>query len=257
MSVTVSVEYLQSLRITFSDAIKVIDSLLGVPKADEIKTQTPKKKTSAATRTRTTKKVERTPIGTCGYCSSKAMKKIKTRMEYEEDNSKCGKHAYHIRDGVMLCDRHKENEIGKIIELLSNHREDAAAPDIESRDVLEIVIDEEIEEIYSTTAPPEDRDIDDILNEVSDTEKIFNELYPQPCSYEFKPLLAVVFEDKKYIISLDGVCYGKVDKTFSETMDALSRRKDLCDVKGKLGPLYKSDEKFISKYKLSYIKDLL
>lgn len=258
MSISVSVEHLQSLRITFYDAIKVIDTLLGDNKPEEPKTQSPKKKTSTLTRTRTVKKVERDPIGMCGYCSLKTMKKIKTRTEYEEDKSKCGKSAYHIRDGIMLCDRHKENEIGKIVELINGNQDHSAVTEMAPQDnIVEMVVDEEIDEIFSTVDAPEDKDIEDILSEVSDTEKIFNDLSPQPCSHEFKPLLAVTYEGVKYTISLDGVCYGKIDREFSESIDSLSRRKDLCDVKGRLRALHRSDMKFIDKYRLSYIKDLL
>lgn len=257
MSISVSVEHLQSLRITFYDAIKVIDTLLGDKKTEETKTQSPKKKTSTLTRTRTIKKVERDPIGLCGYCSLKTMKKIKTRTEYEEDKSKCGKSAYHIKDGIMLCDRHKENEIGKIVELINNNHNPTTATELAPQDNIVEVVDEEIDEFFPTLDHPENKDIDDILAEVSDTEKIFTELSPQPCSHEFKPLLAVAYEGVKYAISLDGVCYGKIDKEFSESIDSLSRRKDLCDVKGRLKALHRSDMKFIDKYKLSYIKDLL
>lgn len=242
MSLTVSVEHLQSLKITFQDAIKVIDNLLGSVNEEEEVKKSPKKKASVTrTRTANVKKPEpREAIGKCGYCSSKIMKKMKTRAEYEEEPTRCGKAAHHLKDGVMLCDRHRENDIVKIIELLNS--------------VVESEIDEEIDEIFVSIPPAEERDVDEIMSDVETIEKLLSDLSPQTCSLKAMPVMIAQYEDNKYVVSTNSVCYGKIRKDQTGEVDMSLRRKALCDIEGKLSPLQRSDISFLEKYKLSYIK---
>lgn len=271
MSVTISIEHLQSLKITFQDAIKVIDTLLGTPPAIEEVKKSPKKKASVTkTRTNAVRKAEpREPIGKCGYCSSKTMKKIKTRTEYDNETTRCGKAAHHIKDGVMLCDRHKENDIVKIVELMNTDAPQLEQTDkteegenkdkIEENDKMKEDIveedEEEIDEVFVTIPPCEEKDIDEILNEVDSTVSFLTDLSPQTCALKSIPVMVVEKSGVKYVVSTTGTCYGKVRKDQVGIFEMSLRRKILTDVEGKLGPLHKSDVSFLQNYKLSYVKD--
>lgn len=252
MSVTISIEHLQALKITFQDAIKVIDGLLQTETPPAIKKSSPKKR-SPTTRTRTHSEKPKEPIGKCGYCSAKTMKKIKTRVEYEDEPTRCGKAAHHIKNGVLLCDRHRENDISKIVEIMCV-KEDVVVDDIE-----EEVVDEgpDIDEMVVCTKPVEDLDIDEIIDRVSGIEKMLSEVEPQPCTHGPKPMLYVKYGDVRYVVSTNGVCYGKISKTDFKSIEVLIRRKGLFDITGKLSPLKKGDIPFLEKYELYYLKDYI
>lgn len=245
MSVTVSKEHLESLKIVFQDAIKVIDGLLHTEVTETSVKKSPKKR-NTVTRTRTTNNKNKDPIGKCGYCSAKTMKKLNTRVEYDAEPTRCGKTAYHIKDGVMLCDRHKENDIGKIVKII-NEPVVSAVTDMEE--------DVEIDEIFNVIKPIEDVDIEEVMKRVTGTERMLGELDPQPCICGSQPMLYVNYNNSKYVVSTYGVCYGKVSESDLKAVDALIKRKGLLDVSGKLYPLKRSDTGFIMTYELSYIKD--
>lgn len=244
MSVNIQVEELHILKNSFETALRVINKYITQYDAEKLIHKTREPTTTITTITRTNeggnqgKKSKTTSLGKCMYCTLRAMKKINNREEFEKSEEKCGKNAYHLRESVMLCEKHKDSNLDKILEVISKSDSDL------------------LEEITETVQKPpvENRDIEEIMDEVCKLEKILTNFKNLPCRVEFRDMLVI---DGGYVITPSGTCYGKVEKDLIDKLEMANKRKDYLDIHQNIKPLLASDRTFIIDNELLYDKSLL
>lgn len=245
MSVNIQVEELHALKNSFETALRVINKYISQYDAEKLLNKTREPTTTTTTTiTRTNeggaqgKKSKTTSLGKCMYCTLRAMKKINNREEFEKSEEKCGKNAYHMKDGVMLCEKHKDSNLDKILEVINKSGNDL------------------LEEITETVQRPpvENRDIEEIMDEVCKLEKLLTEFKNLPCRVDFRDMLVI---NGGYVITPSGTCYGKVDPEIVDKLEMANKRKDYVDIQPNLQPLLASDRQFVVDNELLYDRSLL
>ena len=199
------------------------------------------------TNTKTREDSRKISLGPCMFVQKRILTNITTREGLEDCKERCGRKAYIIKNGIILCNRHKESDTKRIEEILRENAEaESSDKDLPEGD-------------YSGAPRPEknspSEDIVEILNELGKLEKLIDENKFTPCRIRFKDTCMVTSGGNAYVVDPCGDCFGKIsDKEVVEDLERKAKMKEYFDVEHHISALKYSDMGFLEEFKLCYIK---
>lgn len=253
--VQVPIEELHQLRQILEDSLKLINKYISQYSAETIHHQpVPDENREEKpldlfpkTRTKTRDEAKKTSLGPCMFVQKKHLVGVRSREGLETCKERCNKKAFNLKNGVMLCSRHKESDIQRIEEILSG-----VVRDDETRTNPETALPEgDYRKAPKNEGPAED--IEEVLNEMGRLEKIFDENKFIPCRIKFRECCLINFRGGNYIVEPSGVCLGKItDKAAISGFETKAKMKEYFDTEEYLEPLTYSDRPFVEYFELYY-----
>lgn len=256
--VQVSIRELHQLRQGLEDALKVVNKHISQHSAETIHRQprsprdvdpkTGEEKTLElfpATRTKTRDEAKKVSLGECMFVQKKNLVGVGSREELESCKDRCNKKAFNLKNGVILCSRHKESDIQRIEEILSG-----------------VVVKGDLKNLPESPLPEGDykknkrnegsaEDIEEVLNEMGRLEKIFDENKFIPCRIKFRECCLINFRGVSYLVEPSGVCLGKIiDKDALTGFETKAKMKEYFDVEEFVVGLCYSDLSFVEYFEL-------
>lgn len=257
--IQVPIRELHQLRQGLEDALKVVNKYISQHSAETIHQQprspkdfvpkTEEEKTLElfpTTRTKTRDEAKKISLGECMFVQKKNLVGVRSREELEGCKDRCKKKAFNLKNGVILCSRHKESDIQRIEEILSGV----------------VVKDDDLKQSPETPLPEGDykknkrnegsaEDIEEVLNEMGRLEKIFDENKFIPCRIKFRECCLIHFRGVSYLVEPSGVCLGKiVDRNALATFETKAKMKEYFDVEEFVVGLCYSDLSFVEYFEL-------
>lgn len=248
------VQELYELRGALENSLKIINKYISQHSAENIHyEQKPVEKTLdlfPTTRTKTRDDPKKISLGACMFVQKKNLTDIYTRDELETCKDRCNKKAFNIKGDVILCSRHKDSDVEKIVEILAGK----IKPD-EERVSQKKATDPLPEGDYKKTSAEagSSNDIEDVLDEMGKLEKLLEENRFIPCRVQFRECCIINFKGTTYVVEPSGTCIGKIeDSQAVASFETKAKMKEYFDVQEYLHPLQISDLGFVEYYELYY-----
>lgn len=253
--VQVPIKELHQLRQGLEDSLKLINKYISQHSAETIHHQpTQEEKTLDLfpnTRTKTRDEAKKISLGGCMFVQKKNLVGLRSREELETCKERCNKKAYNVKNGVILCSRHKESDIQRIEEILSGIVKEVD-PQPEDKPSPESPLPEGD---YKKSPKNEGtaEDIEEVLNEMGRLEKIFEENKFIPCRIKFRECCLISFRGVSYLVEPSGVCFGKImDKDALTTFETKAKMKEYFDTEEYIEALTYADLSFVEHFDLYY-----
>lgn len=268
-TVNVPIKELHELRNTLEGLIRIVDKHLTqhhankqVIKEPKLTTQEPQESSEQAA---TKKQPKQKSLGICMFVNKRIIKDqgIDNVKALEQCSERCKSKAFNLKNGILLCGRHKDSDISKLEQIIQGIKPVVNTVDLEATVVNE---PDTVEEGQYQPDEDELRDgknershYDTVINEVTNLEKLLecgDKI--MPCRIGLKEVCVVNFEGTDYVISLLGDCYGKiVDEEKIQTIEIKTKMKEYYDITGMIAELTPPDIKFLKMHSLNYTKNYM
>jgi hypothetical protein len=254
--VEVSVSELQLTRKYLEDALKWIDVQL----AKNIQTTKTKESVPKPQRLKS--------LGVCMFVSKKVLKdqEISNRELLEKCTQRCASKAFHVKNGLLVCSRHKDSDTSRIEEIIQTGMSSGIK-------TAEVTKDEDLtlhgalkpgkygkgrrEVLYNVSS---EEYVEAAIDECTRLESFLNKSSRViPVRINVKELLVVQYEGTDYVIDPLGDCYGKVtDKEGLMALELKMKTKEFGAVHPFLVPLEgPNDRQFLEYFSLDYSLEYL
>lgn len=253
MSVTLTVQELRETKERLESLLGWVDGLLKSVREPEIPVaEKPVRRASVS------KVSKLKTLGVCMFVNKRILKEqgIDSRESLETCSQRCTSKAVHLKNGLIVCGRHKDSDTSKIEDIV-NH---GIRPDIRTVDLTEtedsplkpgkygsrkLAPRDSSSEEYVAAAIDECTRLEELLEETDRTLLV---------KIDLKELLAVQYEDVRYVIDPMGDCFGKI--TDEEAVTALEMKMKMKEF-GLIGPHLQplkgvKDRTFLEKFSLEY-----
>jgi hypothetical protein len=208
--------------------------------------------------------VKQKSLGACMFVNKRVIKEqgISNRHDLENCSQRCNSKAIHVKNGLILCSRHKDSDVSKIEEILTNE----TCPVIYT-----VELTTEMDEGSNADAPlkpgkyggrrgcPDNSSSEEYVEAAIETCALLEKLLEQtsrtiPVRIELKELLVVEYEGVSYVIDPLGDCFGKITNEDALTaLETKTKMKEYGVVHSHLVPLGGSlDRIFLETFSLEY-----
>jgi hypothetical protein len=257
---------LQEIKKRLEDSLRWInDQLSKKPPQGKTKESVPK---VSKTKESVPKAARPKSLGICMFVNKKVLKdqEICTREQLENCSQKCTSKAIHVKNGLLVCGRHKDSDTSKIEEIVNT----GTLSVIRTIDLTEADMIEETGALKPGKYGLERRrHLRDVSSEeyveaaieecalletfISQSERII------PVRINLKELLVAQFEGVSYVIDPLGDCFGKiVDQTGLTALETKMKTKEFGVVQPFLVPLEGArDREFLERFCLEYSLEYL
>ena len=275
--VEVDISELYQIRQNLEIAMRVIDKHLSQHAAKQhagaaereneekevvVEKEIPKTKAGKATTTKAKS------LGICMFVNKRILKEqsIGTREELEACNQRCQNKAVHLKNGLLICSRHKDSDISKMEEIVNGIKPQILTVDLEGVQLTKTVgdnVDSGIitEGQYGNPRYSGVSDIEDAISECTHLERLLEDSSKViPCRVGgLKECCLVVYEDVYYVVEPMGECYGKItDQAKIEGFELKMKTKEYFDISGSIEQLEgDNDRKFLEHHSLAYTRQFL
>jgi hypothetical protein len=197
------------------------------------------------------KKVKSQTLGVCMFVNKRELKtrNIETREQMESCPTRCTNKAIHLKNGILLCSRHKESDVSKVEDIVNG-----VVPVIRTIDVEKTVVAEEgplLPGEYGTPVGNSQLNpVDEAIEECTRLEALLEKSDRiVPCQIGIKEVCLVQMHEQWYVIDPQGECYGKVLDNYNLKV----KTKEYTDITGTIVHLEGSiDRQFLEEHNLSY-----
>jgi hypothetical protein len=228
--------------------MKLVDKYLSQHSAQQLYSEIPL--TTPSQEPIPVKKVKAQTLGVCMFVNKRELKtrNIETRDQMESCPTRCTNKAIHLKNGVLLCSRHKDSDVSKLEDIVNG-----IVPVIRTIDVERTIAEdgplppgEYGTSIINSHLNP----IDEAIEECSRLEALLeNTDRIVPCQIGIKEVCLVQVNEQWYVIDPQGECYGKV----LDNPNLKIKTKDYIDITGSIVHLEGSaDRQFLEHHNLSY-----
>jgi hypothetical protein len=254
--VQVPIKELHLFRQNLEDALKWVNKYISQHSAETIHRQQPVEEEKTldlfpTTRTKTRDENKRVSLGLCMFVQKKNLVGVNSREELEACKDRCRKKAYDLKGDVILCSRHKDSDIKRIEEILNGVVENVSDEPGRGPSPRDPLPEGDYKKPKRNAGPAED--IEDVLNEMSRLEKLFEENKFIPCRIKFRECALICFHGETFVVEPSGVCIGKItDKDALKSFETKAKMKEYFDVDGHVEHLTHSDLPFVEHFELYY-----
>lgn len=261
-TIEVLVEDLYQVRQGLEHAMKLVDRYLSHFTAskhqtkEEVHTERPEVKATPT-------KPKAKSLGVCMFVNKRILKEksISTREELESCGQRCSNKANLLRNGLLLCSRHKDSDVSKIEDIVNGVK-----PVINTRDLTSVPPEEgkgEIGLIEEGSYGSErfeggKTEIEEAIEECTHLERLLEDTDRIiPCRLRLKECCLALFDGVHYVVEPMGECYGKI--TNEEKITAFSlkmKMREYVDISGSIEALEgRGDLEFLQKHSLTYKRE--
>lgn len=255
-TVNIPIRELHDLRNNLESLIRTVDKHLTQHHANKQVIQEPLSSQNVPTKQTPKKQVKAKSLGICMFVNKRIIKdkEIDNIQALEECPDRCKSKAIHLKEGILLCGRHKDSDISKLQQIIQGIK-----PVIKTIEIEPENVDEGQYEPETTNKNNERTDYDNIVNEVTGLEKLLeSDKGVLPCRIGFKDVCIVNFENTNYVITINGCCFGKItDEEKIESIEIKTKRKEYCDITGMIEELSPSDIRFLKLHSMNYSKQYI
>lgn len=266
--VRVNVRDLYQIRESLGDALKLVNKYISQFSAESMshdkKYETKEEQTktrntidlfTSKTNTKTRDETKKVSLGMCMFVQKKNLVNVSSREELETSKDRCNKKAFNVKNGVILCSRHKDSDTKRIEDILSGKIPEHTGESTTMEEDMNSLLPEGDYKKKVADTTTSSNEIDDILNEMGRLEKLIEENRFIPCRIGLKETCLVTHSGIVYLVDPCGDCLGKiVDKETVEEFELKAKMKEYFDVEGHISPLQNSDRGFLEHYELIYVK---
>lgn len=248
--VDISIDDLYQIRQSLEQSMKLVDKYLSQHSAQQMCSET-REDTTKTPEPTPVKKVKIPTLGVCMFVNKRELKNrnIETREQLEACPARCTNKAIHMKNGLLLCSRHKETENSKLEDIING-----IVPVIKTLD-MEVTMNEDEgplpEGEYGTSISQlRMNPVEEAIEECTRLETLLEKAERiVPCQIGFKEVCLVSVNDKWYVIDPQGECYGKV----LDNPNLKVKTKEYNDISGSILPLEGSvDRQFLEFHNLIY-----
>ena len=178
---------------------------------------------------------------------------VETREQLESCKHRCSNKAVHLKNGVLLCTRHKDTDISKIEDIINGVK-----PNIVTKDVIDevrTIVEEGPLKAGEYSRKKKPTDVEGLIEHCCDlTTMLENSDKVVPCRIGFKEVCLLNYNGLYYVVDPVGECLGKItnEDKLSE-FELKMKMKEYFDITGVIESLVgESDRNFLENFSLSY-----
>jgi len=228
-----------------------------------VKTKSPKQKA----KTETGGKAK--SLGICMFVNKRILKEqsIGTREELEACSQRCQNKAVHLKNGLLICSRHKDSDVSKLEEIVNGIKPQILTVDISNEVTTVKTVDPTESKFlpegqYGNQRYSGVSDLEDAISECTHLERLLEDTSKIiPCRIGgLKECCLAVFDDVYYVVEPMGECYGKItDQNKIDNFELKLKTKEYFDISGSIEQLEEDakDRKFIEHHSLTYTREFI